>query len=142
MKLTRIFVPIVASVLLYSCASNNLSYEGKAFKSAYESIKADELKKNLMVIASDEMEGRQTGSEGQKKAGVYMIDYYKNLGVSLKALGNGTQRSFFPGCNIFIWHLSKSISSILTLTNSLTLIPVWKEAITTGTFSLTSTLEK
>ena len=44
MKLTRIFVPIVASLVLYSCASNNLSYEGKAFKTAYESIKADELK--------------------------------------------------------------------------------------------------
>ena len=93
MKLTRIFVPIVASLVLYSCASNNLSYEGKAFKTAYESIKADELKKNLMVIASDEMEGRQTGSEGQKKAGVYMIDYYKNLGVSYpKALGSYYQK--------------------------------------------------
>lgn len=93
MKLTRIFVPIVASLVLYSCASNNLSYEGKAFKSANESIKADELKKNLMVIASDEMEGRQTGSEGQKKAGVYMIDYYKNLGVSYpKALGSYYQK--------------------------------------------------
>ncbi len=93
MKLTRIFVPIVASVLLYSCASNNLSYEGKAFKTAYESINAEELKKNLMVIASDEMEGRQTGSEGQKKAGVYMIDYYKNLGVSYpKALGSYYQK--------------------------------------------------
>ena len=93
MKLTRIFVPIVASLVLYSCASNNLSYEGKAFRTAYESIKADELKKNLMVIASDEMEGRQTGSEGQKKAGVYMIDYYKNLGVSYpKALGSYYQK--------------------------------------------------
>ena len=93
MKLTRIFVPIVASLVFYSCASNKLSYEGKAFKSAYESIKADELKKNLMVIASDEMEGRQTGSEGQKKAGVYMIDYYKNLGVSYpKALGSYYQK--------------------------------------------------
>ena len=93
MKLTRIFVPIVASLVLYSCASNNLSYEGKAFKTAYESIKPDELKKNLMVIASDEMEGRQTGSEGQKKAGVYMIEYYKNLGVSYpKALGSYYQK--------------------------------------------------
>lgn len=93
MKLARIFVPIVASVLLYSCASNNLSYEGKAFKSAYESIKADELKKNLMIIASDEMEGRQTGSEGQKKAGVYMIDFYKNIGVSYpEVLGSYYQK--------------------------------------------------
>ena len=89
MKLTRIFVPLVASMVLYSCASNNLSYEGKAFKNAYASIKAEELKKNLSVIASDEMQGRDTGSEGQKKAGKYMIDFYKNIGVSYpKALGS------------------------------------------------------
>ncbi len=89
MKLTRIFVPLVASMVLYSCASNNLSYEGKAFKNAYASIKAEELKKNLSVIASDEMQGRDTGSEGQKKAGQYMINFYKNIGVSYpKALGS------------------------------------------------------
>ena len=93
MNLTRIFVPLVASVVLYSCASNNLSYEGRAFKNAYESIKADELKENLMVIASDEMEGRQTGSEGQKKAGAYIVNYYKNLGISApKALGSYYQK--------------------------------------------------
>lgn len=85
MKITRILIPVVSSVLLYSCAVSNLSYEGKTFKNAYNSIKAEDLKKNLMVIASDEMEGRDTGSEGQKKAGRYMIDYYKNLGISYPA---------------------------------------------------------
>lgn len=89
MKLSMLFVSLVASLVMFSCASNNLSYEGKAFKNAYASIKADELKKNLMVIASDEMQGRDTGSEGQKAAGKYMINFYKNLGISYpKALGS------------------------------------------------------
>lgn len=89
MKLSMLFVSLVASLVMFSCASNNLSYEGKAFKNAYASIKADELKKNLMVIASDEMQGRDTGSEGQKAVGKYMINFYKNLGVSYpKALGS------------------------------------------------------
>jgi hypothetical protein len=89
MKLSMLFVSLVASLVMFSCASNNLSYEGKAFKNAYASIKAEELKKNLMVIASDEMQGRDTGSEGQKAAGKYMINFYKNLGVSYpKALGS------------------------------------------------------
>lgn len=89
MKLTRIFVPLVSAMLLYSCASNNLSYDGKAFKNAYASIKADELKKNLTIIAADDMQGRDTGSEGQKKAGKYIIDFYKNIGVSYpNALGS------------------------------------------------------
>ena len=89
MKLSMLCVSLVASLVMFSCASNNLSYEGKAFKKAYASIKADELKKNLMVIASDEMQGRDTGSEGQKAAGKYMINFYKNLGISYpKALGS------------------------------------------------------
>lgn len=89
MKLSMLFVSLVASLVMFSCASNNLSYEGKAFKNAYASIKAEELKKNLMVIASDEMQGRDTGSEGQKAAGKYMINFYKNLGISYpKALGS------------------------------------------------------
>ena len=89
MKLSMLFVSLVASLVMFSCASNNLSYEGKAFKNAYASIKADELKKNLMVIASDEMQGRDTGSEGQKAAGKYMINFYKNLEISYpKALGS------------------------------------------------------
>ncbi len=88
MKLSMLCVSLVASLVMFSCASNNLSYEGKAFKNAYASIKAEELKKNLMVIASDEMQGRDTGSEGQKAAGKYMINFYKNLGISYpKALG-------------------------------------------------------
>jgi Zn-dependent M28 family amino/carboxypeptidase len=45
-------------------------------------IKEKDLKKMLYVVASDEMEGRETGSKGQKKAGAYMIDQYKKNGVS------------------------------------------------------------
>jgi hypothetical protein len=41
-------------------------------------ITADELKVHLYIVASDEMEGRQTGSEGQKRAGQYLISQYEN----------------------------------------------------------------
>lgn len=47
-----------------------------------KAIKEKDLKKMLYVVASDEMEGRETGSKGQKKAGLYMIDQYKKSGVS------------------------------------------------------------
>jgi hypothetical protein len=40
-------------------------------------ITADELKVHLYIVASDEMEGRETGSEGQKKAGKYLISQYQ-----------------------------------------------------------------
>ncbi len=40
-------------------------------------ITQTELREMLTVVASDEMEGRETGSAGQKKAGIYLIDQYK-----------------------------------------------------------------
>jgi hypothetical protein len=44
-------------------------------------ITADELKTHLYIVAADEMEGRETGSAGQKKKGVYLIDQYKKNGI-------------------------------------------------------------
>ncbi len=46
------------------------------------SITADDLQKHLYVIASDQMEGRETGSAGQKKAGRYLIGQYRSNGIS------------------------------------------------------------
>jgi hypothetical protein len=45
-------------------------------------ITAEKLKTKLNIVASDEMEGRETGSKGQKKAGKYLIDQYKKSKVS------------------------------------------------------------
>ena len=45
-------------------------------------ITAADLKTHLYIVASDEMEGRETGSAGQKKAGNYLIDQYKSNAVS------------------------------------------------------------
>jgi hypothetical protein len=46
-----------------------------------ETITPDELKVHLYIVASDEMEGRETGSEGQKKAGNYLISQYKKNNI-------------------------------------------------------------
>lgn len=100
----KLIIPIFSIAILVSCgtmktasdvaSSENSSVKSdKAFLSAYKEIKAADLKKNLYVIASDEMEGRDTGSPGQKRAGEYMVNYYKNLGISYpKALGSYYQK--------------------------------------------------
>jgi Zn-dependent M28 family amino/carboxypeptidase len=46
-----------------------------------KTINIENLKENLSTIASDEMEGRETGSKGQKKAGNYIINQYKSHGI-------------------------------------------------------------
>lgn len=88
MKNSKFIIPAIAFLLLQSCAANtsNLS---SAFKKSYESITSSDLKTNLYVVASDEMEGRDTGSEGQKKAGRYLISQYEKMGVSYpKSMNN------------------------------------------------------
>lgn len=82
MRINKIITTFGFVALLSSCAAVNYSYDGKAFKDAYSSIKSEELKKNLYVIAADDMEGRDTGSPGQKRAADYIINYYKNLRIS------------------------------------------------------------
>ena len=54
-----------------------------------ETISADELKTHLYIVASDEMEGRNTGEPGQKKAGKYLISQYEKMGVSYPKEGKG-----------------------------------------------------
>jgi len=104
----KILIPIFSVFVLASCGTSKVATTGqntsnsaisksaksdKSFQSAYQNIKLEDLKKNLYVIASDEMEGRDTGSQGQKKAGEYMINYYKSLGISFpKTLGSYYQK--------------------------------------------------
>ncbi len=97
----KIFIPLLAISLLSSCVTTQVNNEVKekqnpkeiGFLSAFKEIKLEDLKQNLTVIASDEMEGRDTGSRGQKKAGEYMIHFYKNLGISFpKSLGSYYQK--------------------------------------------------
>ena len=47
-----------------------------------ESITAKELKEKLYTYASDEFEGRETGTKGQKMAIEYLKNTYTNLGIS------------------------------------------------------------
>ena len=47
-----------------------------------KTITAEDLKKHLYIIAADSMEGRETGSAGQKKAGRYLIGEYQKNQVS------------------------------------------------------------
>lgn len=46
-----------------------------------KTITSEELSRHLHVIASDEMEGRETGKEGQKKAAKYIADHFASIGI-------------------------------------------------------------
>ena len=80
----KILLPLLVSTTLISC-SGQKSITAKApldVTKYINSISVDDLKKHLYIVASDEMEGRDTGTKGQKKAGNYLIDTYKSNGIS------------------------------------------------------------
>lgn len=75
MKKTFLFL---CAITLMSCKGQQpSSVENRVTAANYiNTITAEKLKTHLYIVASDEMEGRDTGSEGQKKAGKYIVDFY------------------------------------------------------------------
>lgn len=63
-------------------------------KSFANTITADDLKKHLYIIAGKEMEGRETATEGQRKAATYIEEYFKSL--ALLPSNNGSYQLDFP----------------------------------------------
>ena len=79
--------------LLISCSPSKTGNKKVADLNTYLStISIESLRTNLTYIASDETEGRETGSEGQKKAGKFIIDFYKKNGISFPQEENRTGR--------------------------------------------------
>src|SRR5690554_3745994 len=80
---------VIISALLFSFFTGCTTASKKSEKDEknplvkyMETITESELKTHLFTIASDEMQGRDTGSEGQKKAGRYLIEQYQKIGLS------------------------------------------------------------
>ena len=61
--------------------ANALFAQDKNVKKIASTIKAKELKQKLTIIAGADMEGRETATEGQRKAADYIENYFKKLGL-------------------------------------------------------------
>jgi hypothetical protein len=70
---------LLTSNMSFAQTSNALTKYGKV-------ITAEGLKQKLSIIASAEMEGRETGTPGQKKAAAYIESEFKRMGLKP---GNG-----------------------------------------------------
>ena len=84
--------PKRAAVLVVALAS--LSGAGLASAPENTSISADDLRRDVFILASDEMGGRLVGTEGNKRAAEFIADRYAELG--LRPVGvNGSYRHVF-----------------------------------------------
>ena len=71
-------------------------------------ITGTELKKQLTIIASDDFEGRETGTEGQRKAAAYIESQFRSIGLKSADALKGYQQ-FYP---LYQDSLQESILSI------------------------------
>jgi hypothetical protein len=66
----KIIFALSLLLIICGCATKK-DNSNKALADYINTISIVDLKTYLTIIASDEMEGRETGSEGQKKAGLF-----------------------------------------------------------------------
>jgi len=66
----------------FSCTSQKNNISEASPEKYIKTITEKDLKTHLYIVASDEMQGRETGSVGQKKAGDYLINHYKTNKIS------------------------------------------------------------
>ena len=85
------FLPVIISVLLIS--TKTFSQTDPALKFA-ETITQSGLKEQLSIIASAKMEGRETSTEGQRKAAAYIESQFKKIGLISPKFINNYQQNY------------------------------------------------
>lgn len=82
--------------LLASFLSSMVAFGQKAVNPTVyaNSITAEDLKKHLYIVAGKEMQGRETTTEGQRKAAAYIVEQFKTIG--LVPANKGSYEMMFP----------------------------------------------
>ena len=74
--------PIILVLLIaISCKKQPTMIQNKTASMVYE-IDSNTVRKHLYTLASDEMEGRGTGTPGIEKAAVYIENEFKRIGLA------------------------------------------------------------
>ena len=85
----KIFLLLSISLFIIGCGSNKQKLvntpqapiSNNSAETYAKTITSEELKEDLYIYASDEFEGRETGTPGQKKAVNFLKDRYAELGI-------------------------------------------------------------
>ena len=69
----KTLLPLFIGLSFTMFSQNNVKYA--------ETINTTDLEKHLTILASDSLEGRETGQKGQKMAADYIMNHFKDIGV-------------------------------------------------------------
>jgi hypothetical protein len=73
---------ILLVVLVSALAGNRLQAQDPVAKKYGDLITPSDLKENLSILASDALEGRETGKRGQKMAAAFIKAHFEELGLT------------------------------------------------------------
>lgn len=97
MKKTNLLIPLL--VLSFGCTVQKRSVTIAEPTKYLNTITAGELQKHLYIVAADSMEGRETGSAGQKKAGSYLISQYQRNQIPFPK-GTNSYYQYIPAAKL------------------------------------------
>ena len=110
-RFSRFIVPTFAALLLLPAVSmaqmvpTSLTKTDAPSVSAAtafaETITPADLKKHLAILAADDMEGRETGSPGQKRAGNYIANQFESFGLKAIVPGADGKPGYFQPFNVY-----------------------------------------
>jgi Zn-dependent M28 family amino/carboxypeptidase len=83
---------ISSLILLFVCVQAFAQNDNAAKYAAV--VTKDVLKQHLTIISSDDMQGRETGTQGQRKAAAYIESQFKAMGLTAVAALNGYQQLY------------------------------------------------
>jgi hypothetical protein len=73
---------ILFVLLISTCCLNTLAQKKNETAEKFsKTITEKDLRKHLFIIAGPEMEGRETATEGQRKAALYLTNQFKSIGL-------------------------------------------------------------
>ncbi len=70
------------TLLIFISLPLTLLFSEKSFSQSYDSVVIKNLKQHIYYLASDKLQGRLTGSKGEKQASAYIIKQYKSIGIT------------------------------------------------------------
>ena len=87
----RTFLLAALSLLAFSVSAQKKNKTAEQFS---KTITANDLKTHLYILAAPEMEGRETGTAGQRKAAEYLKEQFQRIGIA--PANNGNYEQFYP----------------------------------------------
>ena len=75
-KLTRLLLPAAIAATLAACGAQEAPAKDTSVSAQQQNIRA-----HLEFLASDDLKGRQTGSDGHEIASKYIVSEFKQLGL-------------------------------------------------------------